>query len=66
MNMPTGLVIHPSSVPKDLGVTLDSHLIMDAHVDKMVNVCIYQMHQLRPLRNRDLLIRPPYWFMPLL
>ena len=51
MHMPSGLVIHLSSVTNNLGVTLDSHLTMDAHVDMVVNICMYQLRQLRPLRK---------------
>ena len=46
IHMPSGWIIHPSSIAKDLSVTLYSYLTMVAHVDKMVKVCMYQLRQL--------------------
>ena len=67
IHMPSGWIIHPSSIAKDLSVTLYSYLTMVAHVDKMVKVCMYQLRQLSLYwENPNTLMRPLYWFMPLL
>ena len=51
MRMPSGLIIEPSSVVRDLGVFLDSHLSMGSHVDRLVKTCMHQLRQLRALRH---------------
>jgi hypothetical protein len=51
MHMPSGLVIHPTTVARDLGVILDSQLTMDEHVEKTVTTCMLQLRQLRSLRK---------------
>ena len=51
LHMPSGLVIKTSSVARDLGVLLDSHLSMDAHIDKLVKTSINQLRQLRAIRR---------------
>ena len=51
MRMPSGIIIEPTSVVRDLGVFLDSHLSMGSHVDRLVKTYVLQLQQLRALQH---------------
>ena len=43
--------IHPVTVVRDLGVTLDSQLSMKQHISKVAAICFSQLRRLRQLRH---------------
>ena len=43
--------INPVDKVRDLGVTIDDDLTMDAHVANVVRSCFYQLRQLRSVRR---------------
>ena len=45
-----GTVIEPSTSVRSLGVTFDSELTMNAHVNSVTRTCFYQLRQLRSYR----------------
>jgi hypothetical protein len=46
-----GTVIEPSTSVRSLGVTFDSELTMNAHVNSVTRACFYQLRQLRFVRS---------------
>ena len=46
-----GVLVAPSNTTRDLGVWLDGELTMNAHVNKVVSSCFYQLRQLRSVRR---------------
>ena len=46
-----GVDIDIAPIAKNLGVTLDSELTMEAHVNSITRSCFYQLRQLRSVRN---------------
>jgi len=52
------VVIDPIDVVRDLGVLLDSEVMMKPHINKLVSTCFYHLRRLRQLKrhvNRDVM-----------
>lgn len=46
-----GKVLHPITMAKDLGVTLDSYLKYDIHVNELVSSCLSSLSQINRIRH---------------
>ena len=46
-----GKVLHPIAMAKDLGVTLDSFLKYDIHVNELVSTCLSSLSQINRIRH---------------
>ena len=53
--MPSGIIITPTMLVRDLGCTLNSKLTMEDHVNTIVSWCMFQLRQLRTIRLTTLL-----------
>ena len=55
-NLPTSITIGNAQIPfkksvKNLGITLDCHLTMNAHVSKIARICYFELHRLAYIRR---------------
>ena len=55
-NLPTSITIGNAQIPfkqsvKNLGITLDCHLTMNAHVSNIARTCYFEMHRLASIRR---------------
>ena len=55
-NLPTSITIGNAQIPfkksvKNLGLTLDCHLTMNAHVSNFARTCCFELSQLAPIRR---------------
>ena len=55
-NLPTSIIIGNAQIPfkqsvKNLGLTLDCHLTMNAHVSNITRTCYFELHRLSSIRR---------------
>ena len=67
-NLPTSITIGNAQIPvkmsvKNLGITLDCHLTMNAHVTNIVRTCYFELHRLTSIRRSWQVLQLPHLYL---